>query len=72
MTRRSNAPYWIQTRYGGRCSRCGFGIKKGSDALYYPVSRVLLCAGDGCGKKDQRDMDAEKADEAVYHYGVGQ
>jgi hypothetical protein len=26
-----------------------------------------MCAGDGCGKQHQREMDAERQDEAVYH-----
>jgi hypothetical protein len=64
---RNTAPYWLKTRYGGKCSRCGFGIKKGEDALYFPATKKVMCAGDGCGKQHQREMDAERQDEAVYH-----
>ena len=67
MTRRSSAPYWLTTRYGGQCSRCKLGIKKGEDALYYPASRTMLCAGQNCGRQEQRDMDANRQDEAMYN-----
>lgn len=66
MTRRSTSPYWIKTRYGGKCERCKLGIKKGEDALYYPASKTMLCAGQDCGRQEQRDMDANKFDEAMY------
>ena len=69
MGRRSNAPYWLITRYGGKCSSCGFGIKKGEDALYFPATRTVMCAGDGCGKEHQRRMDAERQDEETMNYG---
>lgn len=65
---RNTAPYWLTTRYGGKCSRCGFGIKKGETALYYPATKTLLCAGDGCGKQEQRDMDAARFDEQMLGY----
>ena len=68
MTRRSNAPYWILTHYGGVCSRCKLGIKKGEQALYYPANKTLLCAGQNCGRQEQRDMDANRADEQLYNY----
>jgi hypothetical protein len=65
--RRNSAPYWITTKFGGKCGRCGLGIKKGEDALYFPADKRLLCARDCCGKQQQRDMDAERFDESVYH-----
>ena len=68
MTRRSNAPYWILTRYGGKCDRCKLGIKKGEEALFYPATRVLLCAGQDCGRKEQRDMELNRIDELMYGY----
>lgn len=64
--RRSNAPYWLTTRYGGICDRCKQAIRKGEEALYYPSTRTTLCAGDSCGKQEQRDMDANAQDEAMY------
>lgn len=64
---RSNAPYWIKAHYGGKCSQCGRGVKKGEDILYYPATRTFLCSWEPCGQKAQREMDAEKFDEAMYH-----
>ena len=66
--RRSNAPYWLRTKYGGVCSHCKLGIKKGEEALYFPATKTLLCAGQECGRQHQRDMDANAFDEAMYSY----
>jgi hypothetical protein len=66
MTRRNNAPYWIKTRYGGKCNRCKLGIKKDEEALYYPATKTMLCAGQDCGRQEQRDMEANAFDEAMY------
>ena len=30
---RSTRPYWLKSKFGGKCSKCGFGIKKGEDIL---------------------------------------
>ena len=68
MTRRNNTPYWLKTKFGGKCSRCGLGIKKGEDALYFPSTKTLLCARDPCGKQHERDMRAEDFDIAVMNY----
>jgi hypothetical protein len=68
VSRRNNAPYWLVTRFGGKCCQCGFGIKKGEDALYFPATKKVMCAGDGCGKQYQRDVEAARFDEEVYHY----
>lgn len=67
MARRSNAPYWIKSHYGGKCSKCGRGVKKGEDILYYPTTKTFLCCYEPCGQQAQRDMDAERQDEAMYH-----
>jgi hypothetical protein len=42
-------------------------VKKGEDILYYPATRTFLCSWEPCGQKAQREMDAEKFDEAMYH-----
>ena len=65
---RSSTPFWIKTRFGGRCSQCGLGIKKGESAFYYPATRAILCARDCCGKKAERDLHAEDFDVAVLNY----
>ena len=60
------APYWITTKYGGVCSHCKLGIKKGESALYYPFTRKLLCAGQECGRKVVREAQENKKDEFLY------
>ena len=66
MGRGSSKPYWLTTKYGGVCSRCKEGIKKGEKALYYPAGKTLLCNGDSCGQQEQRNADANAFDEAMY------
>lgn len=68
---RTRAPFWLTTKYGGKCSRCGLGIKKGEQALYYPSTKTLLCQREPCGQQEQRNMDAEKFDETLYNYQGG-
>ena len=69
MARRNNAPYWIKAHYGGKCSNAKRGrpVKKGEEILYYPGTRTFLCCYEPCGQQAQRDMDAERQDEATYH-----
>ena len=66
--RRSSRPFWLKTRFGGKCSRCGLGIKKGEDAFYYPADRSILCARDPCGKQAERDLHADDFDIAQLNY----
>ena len=61
-------PYWITTHYGAKCATCGFGIKKGETALYFPETKKVLCAGDGCGKAHERQARERKAEHALYGY----
>jgi hypothetical protein len=63
MTRRSNAPYWILTRYGGQCAnpRCRRGIKKGEEALYFPDTCRLLCNWEPCGRRAKPEVDVVAA-----------
>ncbi len=68
MNRRSSAPFWLVTRYGAKCAGCGFGIKKGEDALYFPATKQVLCAGDGCGKKAWRELQEQRFDEQMVNY----
>ena len=61
-----SVPYWIKTRYGGKCSSCHLGIKKGEDALYYPNTKILLCAGQECGRKVIREAEENHKDKFLY------
>lgn len=63
---RDTRPFWLKAKFGGKCSKCGFGFKRGSDVFYYPVIKKVLCAGDGCGKQAERDLRADDFDQAVY------
>lgn len=62
-------PHWIIARYGGVCTHCKLGIKKGENALYFPASRTMLCSGQECGKQYERDAAANAFDEAMYNGG---
>lgn len=70
MTRRNLAPYWILTRYGGKCEHCKLGIKKGEQALYFPDTHKLLCAGNECGRQKERELK-ENAKDAVMYGAIG-
>ncbi len=63
---RSTRPFWLTAKYGAKCSKCGFGIKKGEQIFYYPADRKVLCVGDGCGKQAERDLRADDFDQAMY------
>ena len=65
---RSTRPFWMTSKFGGSCSRCKLGIKKGEQIFYYPANRTVLCAGDGCGKQAERDLQADDFDQAMYSY----
>ncbi len=62
---RSTRPYWLKSKFGGKCSKCGFGIKKGEDIFYYPATKTVFCAGDGCGKKEAAALASDDFDQAM-------
>ena len=62
---KNTRPFWLKAKYGAKCSKCGFGIKKGEDIFYYPATRSVLCAGDGCGKQADQDLKADDFDQAM-------
>jgi len=60
-------PYWITTRFAGKCLKCGRAIKRGERAFYYPRGergRNLYCDADECGRQAERQFVAEAQDEA--------
>jgi hypothetical protein len=65
---RSSRPYWLNARFGGKCSRCGLGIKKGEQAFYYPATKVILCQREPCGQQAARELAADDHDQAVMNY----
>jgi len=66
MARRSNAPYWIITHFGGRCHNCRRGIRKGEQALRFPDSRQLLCCYETCGPRAESELKARAEQEAQF------
>lgn len=60
------APFWITTRYGGKCAHCKLGIKKGETALFYPETKKLLCSGNECGRRVVREAQEARKDEFMY------
>jgi hypothetical protein len=65
MAQYSGDPRWMRVKYPSQCRQCGKQICRGDEALYYPKSKTLLCAGENCGKKASRDFEAAKFDESV-------
>lgn len=69
MSYRRNAPrdpHWMTVRFDGCCHRCASLIRPGEQAFYYPRTRQLFCAKDGCGGQEARDFDAAVFDERQY------
>ena len=64
MAKRSTAPYWILTRYGGQCAnpQCRRGIRKDEEALYFPDTCRLLCNWEPCGRRAELEMRARQYD----------
>jgi hypothetical protein len=60
--RGSGRPFWMVAKFGGVCSSCKLGIKKGESIYYYPATKTVLCSGDGCGKQAERDLAANDFD----------
>ena len=67
--RRSDRPYWITARYGGKCSnpKCGRPVKKGEEIFYYPATRTFLCCYEPCGQQAARDLAADDQDQLMYN-----
>lgn len=64
-------PYWLTTRYPGRCRKCGRPVHRGERAFYFPKGKALYCA-DGCGPEASARFNAERADEDLYNgFGGG-
>jgi hypothetical protein len=62
-----NMPMWLKARYGGKCSnpKCGRGIKKGEEILYYPASKRVLCCYEPCGQRAWRELETVRAQERL-------
>lgn len=66
---RSTRPFWMLSRFGGTCSKCKRGFKKGEEIFYYPATKTVLCAGQECGRKAESDLRADDFDQAMYSGG---
>ncbi len=65
MVRYRGDPFWTTTRYHGRCFRCGRNVSPGEECFYYPLTKTLLCDGEGCGKKASAEFaEAARVEEA--------
>ena len=68
---RSTRPFWMLSKYGGTCSKCKRGFKKGEEIFWYPAERTALCAGQECGRQAERDLKADEDDQRMYESQYG-
>jgi hypothetical protein len=61
----SRDPFWLTSRFAGKCAKCGAQIRKGDRVFYYPSTRSIFCEKrDECGPAHSREFDASRSDEA--------
>ena len=56
-------PFWLLTKWAGKCEGCGEIIPKGSRAWYYPIGKHIYC--DICGIGHERTFKSQVADDAI-------
>ncbi len=60
----SKDPYWMTTKYPGKCAKCGKRINRGDQVFYYPRTKALFCNNDDCGGAADRDFNSCAFDDA--------
>jgi transcription elongation factor Elf1 len=66
-TRYKGDPYWLTTKFPGRCNRCNHVIAKGEKAFRYPKQGLIYCSSDACGQNLSREFEAAAQDEDFYN-----
>ena len=61
VSRYSNDPREIRTKYAGKCKKCGRTLRPGERAAYWPLTKTMYCWE--CGEADLRKCLAECAAE---------
>lgn len=60
-----NDPFWMTTKYGGDCKKCGEHIKKNETIWYYPKDKTVYCSD--CGKVAEKEFLSAVEDEEFYN-----
>lgn len=65
MSRRyKDDPFWMQSKFRSKCSKCGQEITKGEHIFYYPIGRSAYCKV--CGEDASAAFESMAEDEDMY------
>jgi len=65
----SGDPYFTTAKFTSTCTRCKEQISRGERIFYFPRTKDVYCAGDGCGGAESRSFEAAAQDEYFYNRG---
>jgi hypothetical protein len=69
QSKHQNDPFWMESRYNGKCSGCAWPINKGDWIFWYPKTRAAYGSKCGCAKHRAADFECALADEQAYVEG---
>ncbi len=61
----SKDPFWLNAKYGGKCSKCQKEFNKGDKVFYYPLTKDIFF--DDCANAASRDFNSLASDEDMYN-----
>lgn len=63
----SGDPFWMTSKYSGKCRKCSNPINKGDNIFYYPKGKTVYC--EKCGQGESAKFDSMVEDEDHYNGG---
>jgi hypothetical protein len=60
-------PFWLESRYAGKCAKCKAPFKAGERIFYYPNGKAAYSGA--CAEAAAGDFSACAFDEAQYNSG---
>jgi len=60
-------PFWMTSKYSGKCRKCSSPINKGDNIFYYPKGKTVYC--EKCGQGESAKFDSMVEDEDFMNGG---